>query len=48
MRTEPAVGAHGGDECTLSRSDVGPSVDVDRPEDVAAAERLLGLTGRAG
>ncbi len=27
--------------------DVGPSVDVDRPEDVAAAERLLGLTGRA-
>ena len=24
--------------------DVGPSVDVDRPEDVAAAERLLGLT----
>src|SRR6266404_7993140 len=27
--------------------DVGPSIDVDRPEDVAAAERLLGLTGRA-
>ncbi len=25
--------------------DVGPAVDVDRPEDVAAAERLLGLTG---
>ncbi len=26
--------------------DVGASVDVDRPEDIAAAERLLGLTGR--
>jgi NDP-sugar pyrophosphorylase family protein len=28
--------------------DVGASVDVDRPEDIAAAERLLGLTGHAG
>jgi NDP-sugar pyrophosphorylase family protein len=27
--------------------DVGASVDVDRPEDIAAAERLLGLGGRA-
>jgi len=26
--------------------DVGPSVDVDHPEDAAAAERLLGVTGR--
>ena len=26
--------------------DVGPSIDVDRPEDIAAAERLLGLTAR--
>jgi NDP-sugar pyrophosphorylase family protein len=25
--------------------DVGPTVDVDRPEDIAAAERLLGLAG---
>jgi NDP-sugar pyrophosphorylase family protein len=24
--------------------DVGPSIDVDRPEDIAAAERLLGVT----
>jgi NDP-sugar pyrophosphorylase family protein len=25
--------------------DVGPSIDVDRPEDIAAAEQLLGVTG---
>jgi len=25
--------------------DVGPSIDVDRPEDIAAAERLLGVNG---
>ena len=27
--------------------DVGPSIDVDRPEDVAAAERMLGVSDRA-
>lgn len=37
-----ALLAHGH---VLHGYDVGPAVDVDRPEDVVAAERLLGLTG---
>jgi len=39
-----ALLAHG---YVLHGYDVGACVDVDRPEDVTAAERLLGLTGRA-
>lgn len=40
-----ALLAHGH---VLYGHDVGASIDVDRPEDIAAAERLLGLTGRVG
>jgi len=40
-----ALLAHGH---VLYGHDVGESVDVDRPEDIAAAERLLGLTSAGG